>query len=251
MLSSVEQTVVFENTYKAEDVSSTISGVKTLTGRDMLSGEFTFTMIEAIDEAGDIADNAKTYEAKNEADGTFSFAPVTFNSEGKYYYVVSEVQGGADGVSYDETKYITAIEVTDNGEGSLVISDIHTKAIGSDEETEIRFKNAYVEPTDPTEPTEPTDPTKPTDPSAPETPTSPTNHNNPDTPKNTSTPAEPNKSNTLTVAGKSAGYNTSDAPKTGDERNFDFLLYAMLFSGIVLCSSVACKIKKDAKEKIE
>lgn len=260
LLSSVEQTVVFENTYKAEDVSCTISGVKTLTGRDKLSGEFTFTMIEAIDEAGDIADNAKMYEAKNEADGTFSFAPVTFNTEGKYYYVVSEVQGGADGVSYDETKYITTIEVADNGEGSLVISDIHTKAIGSDEETEIRFENAYVEPTDPTEPTEPTEPTgptdptkptKPTDPSAPETPTSPTNHNNPDTPKNTSTPAEPNKSDTLTVAGKSAGYNTSDAPKTGDERNFDFLLYAMLFSGIVLCCAVTRKIKKDAKEKIE
>lgn len=192
----------FTNTYNTLCVSYSISGQKILTGREMQDSEFTFILTEAKDSNGNVDDNAQKQETKNNADGAFSFEPITFTEDGIYYYVVSEVDSSEDNIIYDETRYVISITVTDNGEGSLVISDVICNSIGDDSTAEIRFENKYVEPTTPTQVTEPlttaepTKPTKPTEPITTAEPTEPTEQTEPTEftkPTQPTEPAEPTK----------------------------------------------------------
>ncbi|MCD8230279.1 MAG: hypothetical protein LUD14_00355 [Clostridiales bacterium] len=169
--------LTFTNTYRDTETIE-LTATKTLTGRDLAAGEFTF---ELTDEEGN------TITAVNDADGTISFGEFTYDQSdiGKTYtYTVEEVAGDLDGVTYDaEAKTIT-VEITYNEESGQIEA-----AVTSDE---VLFENTYepssdpedpdpdpepepdpttpVEPDpDPTEPTDPDpEPTEPTDPEDPE-----------------------------------------------------------------------------------
>ena len=112
--------VVFKNTYTPApatvpaDAETGLGGAKTLEGRALAEGEFTF---ELRDNNG-----ALVAETTNAADGSFSFEGITFDQEGTYTYTVSEVDNGLGGVAYDSTVYRAVITVIDNGEGQLVAS---------------------------------------------------------------------------------------------------------------------------------
>ena len=139
--------VVFVNSYTPTPVSlgTTISGTKTLTGRDevkpLQAGEFTFQLLNA--------DGSLIEEATNAAGGSFSFAfAPTYDAEGTYTYLVREKVGSVPGVTYDGSTYVVTVKVTENRAAhALEIADV-TYALAQSgaaatEVDAIEFTNVY------------------------------------------------------------------------------------------------------------
>ena len=77
-------------------------------------------------------------------EGTFNLEEYTY--PGEYIYEVSETDGAASGVTYDNTKYTVTVVVSDNNRGELSVASVE---ITKDEDSvdEIVFNNEYsVEP---------------------------------------------------------------------------------------------------------
>lgn len=119
--------IAFANSYETVGVGVTLTGTKTLTGRALAEGEFTFAVY---DEAGE-----QVATATNAADGSIVFPELTFAEAGTYTYRVVEVDGGAAGVTYDDASYDVTVTVTDDGAGSL------TATVDGGE---IAFANGYT-----------------------------------------------------------------------------------------------------------
>ena len=100
----------FTNTYDATDTSVTFSGTKTLSGRRMEAGEFTFTLYQA---DGDYTPVTAMETVANTADGAFAFAPIPYDATGTYYYLVREEQGPLADMTYDATEYRIQVVVAD------------------------------------------------------------------------------------------------------------------------------------------
>lgn len=148
---AVDQTVTFTNTYHiVENAELILSGSKSLTGRPMLNGEFTFTLTQVTDETGAAAvTDGLTLQTENNSDSDhdgvsdFAFPAITYTPEdvGKtYYYRVEEAGGGQTvlGVKYDAASYVIKVTVEDNGDGTLKITDT---VVGG---AQLRFANTYV-----------------------------------------------------------------------------------------------------------
>lgn len=186
------QTATFTNVYRAAPARVKITAIKTLVGRDLKDGEFTF----ALTGEGDAADISQT--AKNDAGGNVSFDELTFEAPGVYTFRISEVKGTEEGMTYDESVYTITVTVVDNGEGQLEASLSYTK---NEEAVEaIEFCNTFTEQKTPEKP-----------PVKPDTPIPPT------------TPKGPGK------PGKSGGVVTrSFLPQTGDTAAVAMLIAAAL-----------------------
>ncbi len=131
----------FANTYTAEGTTVDVQGVKTLTGRDLKAGEFSFHLYET--EADFAIDGLTAVETKQNAeDGSFKFTTLTFDEVGTYYYAVTEQAGELGGVTYDATVFQITVTVTDNGMGNLVAST--TVSNGTTAVETIGFTNLYV-----------------------------------------------------------------------------------------------------------
>ena len=154
------QTATFTNVYRAAPARVKITAIKTLVGRDLKDGEFTF----ALTGEGDAADISRT--AKNDARGNVSFDELTFEAPGTYTFRISEVKGTEEGMTYDESVYTITVTVVDNGEGQLEASLSYTK---NEEAVEaIEFCNTFTEQKTPEKP-----PVKPDTPIPPTTPKGP------------------------------------------------------------------------------
>ena len=127
----------FNNVYDEEKVINpatvNFSGTKTLEGRDLEEGEFSF---ELKDEEGTVIETVK-----NNADGTFSFSDIeyVYNDErddiGDHKYTISEVTGNLKDVTYDTTVYEVTVHVTyDSLSSSLVatIEGLNSDGSGAD-----------------------------------------------------------------------------------------------------------------------
>lgn len=138
--------MVFNNTYTPADVAVTLSGTKTLNGRDLEADEFTFEVYNATDTFEISGDAIMT--VKNAADGTINFNELVFTQAGTYYYVVVENSSNADAeIIYDDAVYAVTIKVTDDGEGALVAETTLMKA-GESVKT-IEFVNTYEKTEEP------------------------------------------------------------------------------------------------------
>ncbi|MBQ4323592.1 MAG: hypothetical protein IJC19_06610 [Clostridia bacterium] len=126
--------VTFRNTYDPADAFVTLSGLKTLEGRQLKADDFTFVLADA---------NGKVLDtAKNDASGNFSFDTLQYTAAGVYYYTVTEeVPANVGNMEYDTSVYTVAVTVTDNTEGVLSASVSYLK--GSNSATGISFKNIY------------------------------------------------------------------------------------------------------------
>ncbi len=114
MIATVEgaDNIVFNNYYNPASTFATFRGTKILEGGELTEAAFSF-------ELRDI--NGKVLEtAQNNADGSFSFSTIEYDSTGIYYYTVSEVIGNDEGILYDATVYTVKVMVIDNGKGKLV-----------------------------------------------------------------------------------------------------------------------------------
>ncbi len=146
LLTGESDEIVFKNTYTASPVTNVITGTKTLRGKTLLNGEFTFLMTAALDASGNVAANAQTWQAKNAVDGSIRFPEITYTQAGTYYYLVSEQAGSASnvGIRYDDTQFIVTVQVSDNLQGQLVIKSVTYSIKGNGTTNGIAFVNEYV-----------------------------------------------------------------------------------------------------------
>ena len=93
------------NTHVA-DTGLTLAGKKYLNGE--AAGGFRFVQTDANGTVTDIAESAE--------DGTFAFAPITFDAEGTYTYTVKELLGDDEEIVYDESVYTIIVTVERDGE---------------------------------------------------------------------------------------------------------------------------------------
>lgn len=130
----------FKNVYTAEPVESSVTDkidvTKSLTGRDLVAGEFSFELRE---DKGEDSELIETVE--NAADGKVTFSPIKYTEIGQHIYKLREVQGNAGGITYDGTTYTIVTTISDNSKGQLVAT--HELKDAKDPKS-IEFKNAYT-----------------------------------------------------------------------------------------------------------
>ena len=97
--------VTFYNKVKDEKAATAdIVFHKTLHGRDLKAGEFTFNLR---DDKGQII-----AQASNDKDGKIAFTGLTYDKAGDYHYVVTEVKGNDQDVIYDDMVADVTVKVT-------------------------------------------------------------------------------------------------------------------------------------------
>lgn len=116
---------VFENVYTSSHTYSGINVSKTLNGRAMAAGEFTFT-ITPKDGAPAISAEDLSFVNEPRAGGSANvmnkLSGLTFDQgdAGKtYVYTIDEKDGTLGGITYDQSEYEAAIAVTDNNDGTM------------------------------------------------------------------------------------------------------------------------------------
>ncbi len=136
---------VFTNTYTAQPAKVTLTGKKLLSGKTLEAGKFTFELYKSDENATVGAPvQASTNGVTHDANGDFSFAELTFDAAGTYYYLVKEQipEGDTAGITYDTKAYLVKIVVTDNGRGQLETAVSYS--VGDVAATDIRFTNIYA-----------------------------------------------------------------------------------------------------------
>ena len=127
------KSIEFKNAYnltpKSFSVTDKIAATKSLTGRDLKEGEFSFELVEGNDVVA---------TGKNDARGKITMSPIEYTAAGKHTYTLREVPGDAgNGITYDGKTYTIETTITDNGDGTLKAEHVLK---GADE---AKFNNSY------------------------------------------------------------------------------------------------------------
>jgi len=113
--------VEFENTYTHDSAQIEFKGKKKLTGDWNAVSDIGKTFIFELYETNEFYTiSGLPIDVVQSGKGDFNFATRTFVEEGKYYFVIRELNDGLNGVDYDDTIYRIAVTVTDDGEGHLI-----------------------------------------------------------------------------------------------------------------------------------
>lgn len=133
----------FKNVYTAEPVESSVTDkidvTKSLTGRDLAAGEFSFELREIKGEDSELIETVA-----NAADGKVTFSPIKYTEIGQHTYRLSEVKGDAGGITYDDKVYTIVTTIADNGKGQLVATHELKGAKEAKDAKSIEFENAYT-----------------------------------------------------------------------------------------------------------
>lgn len=132
----------FTNTYTVEPELSSPTGegqltiTKTLIGRDMNQGEFSFKLSAVSSGWWTAATNpaAGDGEAAN-----ITFGEILFTEPGTYQYTLQEENTNKGGVEYDTSVYTVTAEVKDTGTGELEV----TWSINGTQDKTVAFENTY------------------------------------------------------------------------------------------------------------
>lgn len=124
----------FTNSYSVDHITSSvtdqISVHKTLTGRDLAAGEFTFELLE---------DGNVVATGTNDASGNVALSGIKYDRPGVHYYTIREHGRGTveNGVTFSDVSYHVTTTVSDNHDGTL---DVTHKL---EDAREAEFVNAY------------------------------------------------------------------------------------------------------------
>lgn len=129
----------FANAYQATSTTVTIGASKTLVGKNLRDGQFTF-VLTAVD--------GTELKAKNAADGKIAFPALTFDKPGTYEFALTELDDAQANVTYDKHAYKVTVTVVDDGLG-------HLNATVAGDADVLAFTNTYTEPATPVQPTQP------------------------------------------------------------------------------------------------
>ena len=125
----------FENKYNTapnkSSVTDQITATKTLTGRDLKEGEFSFELVEGNDVVA---------RGTNAADGKITMDKITYTAAGEHTYMLRETKVDAteNGITYSTSEYTIVTIVKDNGDGAL---SVEHKLQNADEAI---FENTYT-----------------------------------------------------------------------------------------------------------
>lgn len=132
----------FKNVYTAEPVEPSVTDkidvTKSLTGRDLAAGKFSFELRELKGE-----DSKLIETVTNDASGKVKFKAIKYTEVGQHTYKLSEVKGNAGGITYDDAVYTIVTTISDNGKGQLVATHELKDAKDDKDAESIEFKNAY------------------------------------------------------------------------------------------------------------
>ena len=129
----------FANAYQATPTTVTIGASKTLVGKNLEDGQFTFVLTAA---------DGTELKAKNAADGKIAFPALTFDKPGTYELALTELDDAQANVTYDKRAYKVTVTVVDDGLG-------HLNATVAGDADVLAFTNTYAEPPTPVQPTQP------------------------------------------------------------------------------------------------
>ena len=129
----------FANAYQAAPTTVTIGASKTLVGKNLQDGQFTFVLTAA---------DGTELKAKNAADGKIAFPALTFDKPGTYEFALTELDDAQANVTYDKHAYKVTVTVVDDGLG-------HLNATVAGDADVLAFTNTYTEPPTPVQPTQP------------------------------------------------------------------------------------------------
>lgn len=133
----------FKNVYTAKPVESSVTDeiavAKSLTGRDLAAGEFSFELRELKGE-----DSKLIETVTNDASGKVKFKAIKYTEVGQHNYTLHEVKGDAGGITYDGTTYTIVTTISDNGKGQLVATHELKDAKDAKDAKSIKFENAYT-----------------------------------------------------------------------------------------------------------
>ena len=122
--------ISFTNNYSAKGTQATITATKTLSGRDLKDGEFSFVLLDS---------EGEVLQTKSNIGGAITFDAINYSAVGTHTYTVKELNNGLGGITYDTTEYEVTVEVTDAGSGQLAAE----VKIDGDSEKAITFANSY------------------------------------------------------------------------------------------------------------
>ena len=126
------KSIEFKNAYnltpESFSVTDQITATKSLDGRDLKDGEFSFELVEGNDVVA---------TGTNAADGKITMSAVKYTEAGKHTYTLREVKGSAGGITYSDAKFTIQTTITDNGDGTLEAKHVLKDA------DEAKFSNSY------------------------------------------------------------------------------------------------------------
>lgn len=129
----------FANAYQATSTTVTIGATKTLVGKNLENGQFTFVLTAA---------DGTELKARNAADGKIAFPALTFDKPGTYEFALTELDDAQANVAYDKRAYKVTVTVVDDGLGLL------NATVAGDADV-LAFTNTYAEPPAPVQPAQP------------------------------------------------------------------------------------------------
>lgn len=129
----------FANAYQATSTTVTIGASKTLVGKNLEDGQFTFVLTAA---------DGTELKAKNAADGKIAFPALAFDKPGTYEFALTELDDAQANVTYDKHAYKVTVTVVDGELG-------HLNATVAGDADVLAFTNTYAEPPAPAQPTQP------------------------------------------------------------------------------------------------
>ena len=125
---------------KVEPVKVKPEFKKTLEGRNLVDGEFSFT----IKEQKSSPDGHE--ETVQNADGKVSFSELTFNKPGTYKYKITEKAGSDAAVDYDAMEITMTVEVTQDAAGVLKTKVTYSAEGGETSKADDQEFNNFVVP---------------------------------------------------------------------------------------------------------
>ena len=124
-------TTDFTNIYSLQDATLALQTGKTLSGREMVDGEFSFTLSAVTTGAPmPLGTTGTSVTELNSKDGVIHFPAIIFRQAHvgeTYVYRIEEVQGGLGGVTYDKSVYEITVVVSSNAEDHVVLDTTYTK----------------------------------------------------------------------------------------------------------------------------
>ncbi len=138
--------IEFENTYGADPAEINLGGKKTLAGRALIEGEFTFNLYFAeADGNGGWKRGDLIEQTTNDIDGNFEFETRISNENAVYVYFITEDATDPDStITYDKREYMVTITSTDNLDGTRSIAYEYT--LDGETVEGVAFENVYTAP---------------------------------------------------------------------------------------------------------
>lgn len=137
--------IEFLNTYKADSAEINLGGKKTLAGRALREGEFTFNLYLAVDNNGVWEKGELIEQTQNDADGNFTFKTRISDENAAYAYFITEDATDPDStITYDTREYLVVVTSTDNLDGTRSVDYEYT--LDGETVEGVAFENVYTAP---------------------------------------------------------------------------------------------------------